>query len=645
MTMLDRMRRHKNWLKWSLALVVLAFVIFYIPDFLNSSTSSTTGVAPAKEVVAEVEGHTVTAGEFQRRYQAQLQAYQSSYGNQMNVQLLKQLGIDRQILQQLIDERAALAEATRRGITVSDEELARQIFAIPAFQENGRFAGEKAYEAVLRSQRPPLTKAEFERNLRESLMVERLRTAVTDWLSVSDADLEREYRQRNEKVKLQVVSVPMSGFLAKVSATDAEVGARYESRKEDYRVGEKRKVRFLLIDGEQARNRTTVPVADIERFYNDNISQYSTPEQVHARHILFKTEGKDEAAVRSQAEDVLKQVKAGGDFAALAKKYSEDEASKEQGGDLDYFGRGRMVPEFETAAFAMAAGETSDLVKSSFGFHIIRVEDKKAGTTRSLDDARLEITDQLKFRLAQDAIATQARTLAARIKTPADLDTVAKEIGATVTESGFFLPQEPVPGLGGAPQVSQTAFSLADGAVSEPLSSPRGPVFVTVSGKQASRVPALDEVRERVRQDLTTERAKALATEKAQALAASLRTAKDFAAAAKAQGFEAKETPLVARESPIPDIGVSPEVDKAAFSLPVGGVSEAITTTAGAAVVRVAERDEVTPARLAEARGAFRRELENEQRGQFFAAYMGKAKQKMAITINDEALKRVLANQ
>lgn len=645
MTMLDRMRRHKNWLKWSLALVVLTFVIFYIPDFLNRNGTSSPVAAPAKEVVADVDGHTVTAGEFQRRYQAQIQAYQSSYGDQMNIQLLKQLGIDRQILQQLIDERAALAEATRRGIKVSDEELAQQIFAIPAFQQNGRFAGEAQYEAVLRSQRPPLTKAEFEQNLRDGLMVERLRTAVTDWLSIPDAEIEKAFRLRNEKVKLQVVSVPMASFAAKVTVTDADISARYESHKEEYRTGERRKVRFLLLDLEQTRSRTTVPVADIERFYNENINLYSTPEQVHARHILLKTEGKDEAVVRTQAEEVLKQVKAGGDFAALAKKYSEDDGSKANGGDLDYFGKGRMVPEFEAAAFAMSVGQTSELVKSSFGFHIIRVEDKKAGTTRTLDDARAEIADQLKFRAAQAAIASQARTLEARLKTPADLDKVAKEVGATVAESGFFLAQEPIPGLGGAPQVAQTAFTLADGAVSGPLSSPRGPVFVTVTGKQAPYVPKLDEVKERVRQDVVNERATALATERARTLAATLKNAKDFTAAAKAAGTEAKETPLIAREAAIPEVGVSPEVDKVAFALPVGGVSDAIATKTGAVVVRVAERDEVTPEKLAAARSGFRRDLENEQRGQFFASYMSKAKQKMTITVNDEVVKRVLGNQ
>src|ERR671929_1547856 len=158
MTMLDRMRRHRNWLKWSLGLVCLAFVIFYIPDFLRGTGAD----AASGETIARVEGREITSGEFRRTYQAQLQAYRSAYGGNMSEQLLKQLGIDQQILQQMVDERAALAEADRLGIKVSDEEVRQRIFAMPAFQENGAFIGEQRYQQGLRMERPPLTASGFE---------------------------------------------------------------------------------------------------------------------------------------------------------------------------------------------------------------------------------------------------------------------------------------------------------------------------------------------------------------------------------------------------------------------------------------------------------------------------------------------------
>jgi peptidyl-prolyl cis-trans isomerase D len=638
MTMLDRMRRHKAWLKWSLGLVVLAFVVFYIPDFLTPQI--TVGAAPG-EVIAEVNGEELTAGEFQRRYTSQVQSYRTAYGAAISPQMLKQLGIDQQILQQMVDEQAALAEAQRQGIRVSDEELAQQIFAIPGLQENGRFVGEATYERILQSQNPPMTKSEFEENLRRSMMIDKLRSALTDWMVVSDEEIEREFKLRNEKVKLQVVALTADKFRDKVTVTDADVSTYFDAHKAEYRKGEQRKVKMLLLDRQQIHDKTIVPPADIQRAYNDNIQQYQTPEQVRASHILLKTEGKTEADVRKVAEDVLKQVKAGGDFAELAKKYSEDEGSKANGGDLDYFTRGRMVPEFETAAFSLQPGQVSDLVKSQFGFHIIKVIDKKAAVTRTLDEVKPQIEDQLKFERADQQIAQRAAELAAKIKTAADLDREAKSAGLQVVESGFFAKEDPVPGLGAAPQVATAAFELKDNAVSAPIPSPRGTVFVTVTGKKDPYVPMLDEVKERVRQDLIRVRATELSRQRAGEIAAALKSAKDFAAAAKAQGLEAKDTELVARNAALPDIGVNPEVDKVAFSLPVNGVSDPISTGDGTVIIRVAERDEVTPDELKKDKETFRSQLLNERRNLFYSAYMTKVKEKMNIQINNDVVTRV----
>ena len=321
MTMLDRMRRHKGWLKWSLALVVLTFVVFYIPDFLTTST----GAAPS-EMLAEVEGEPITVGAFTRRYNAQVNAYRNAYGGQINDQLIKQLGIDRQILNQLVDEEAMVAESRKQGITVSDVEIRERILALPGFQQNGKFIGEQRYRQLLQCQNPPMTTADFEKSLRRALQIEKLRNALTGWMSVSDAEVAAEFRKRNEKVKLDVVPVTADAFKTQVTASDAEIAAAFEKSKDRYRIGEKRKIKYALLNVDQVRQTIVVPEAEIAAFYQQNLSQYQTPAQVRASHILFKTEGKDEKAVQAKAEEVLKMAKApGADFAALAKKFSEDD--------------------------------------------------------------------------------------------------------------------------------------------------------------------------------------------------------------------------------------------------------------------------------------------------------------------------------
>jgi peptidyl-prolyl cis-trans isomerase D len=633
------MRRHRNWLKWSLGLVCLAFVIFYIPDFLRSTGADAAG----SDTVAVVQGDQIRADEFRRTYQAQLQSYRAAYGGNMNEGLLKQLGIDQQILQQMVDERAALAEADRLGVKISDQEVAQRIYSIPAFQENGTFIGQQRYQQLLASQRPPLTTAEFEDNVRRSLAVDKLRQSLTEWVSVSDKELEQEYRRRNDKVKLAVVAFNADRYRPDVTASDADVSAYFNAHTADFKIPEKRKVRYVLIDVDALRAKVNVPPADVERAYNENIEQYTTPEQVRASHILLKTEGKDDAAVKAKAEDVLKQAKApGADFAALAKKYSEDEANAKNGGDLDFFGKGRMVPEFDRVAFSMEPGQVSDLVKTEYGYHIIKLTDKKPGGTKKLDEVRQQLIEQLAFDRAQTQAAALAETLEKQVKKPADLDTVAKAQGLTVQETGLFGRDEPIFGVGSAPEMTARAFSMNPGEVSGALRTGRGFAFETVTEKKDGYVPKLDEVKDKVREEVVKQKAKEMAKTQAEALAAKLKTAPDFEKAAKAANVDVKTTELLTRDSPLPEIGSAPDVIDAAFKLPEGAVSDPVSTDAGAAVFKVVEKHESSPQDLTANKESFREELLNDRKNRFFSSYMQKAKQKMKISVNREALKRVV---
>jgi len=638
MTMLDRMRQHRNWLKWSLAIVAVAMVIFFIPNFMRNPSGS----AAAGGAVAVVEGREIRSDEFQRTYQAQIQAYRSAYGANMSDQLLRQLGVEQQILQQMVDERAALAEADRLAIRVSDDEVKQRILAIPSFQDKGVFIGEQRYRQILSMQRPPMTPSEFEDAVRRSLVVDKLRTSLTEWLSIPDKELEQEYRRRNDKVKLAVVSFPNDSFRPDVSATDAEITSYFDAHKDDFRIPEKRKIRYLLVDVEAIRSKTVVPAADIERAYNDRITEYTTPEQVRASHILLKTEGKDEAAVRAQAEEVLKKAKAGADFAALAKQYSQDESNAPNGGDLDYFGRGRMVPEFDAVVFAMEPGQISDLVKTTFGFHIIKLVEKKTGSTRSLEEVRPQLQDQLSIERAQTQASTLANSLRTRITKASDLDAVAKDQGFSVQESDWFARDEPVLGLGASPELGARTFAMNQGDIAGPIQTGRGFVFASLIAKQDAYVPKVDEVKERVRSEVVRNKAKEFGLKKAAEVAAKLKGAADFDKAVQAAGFKAQTTEMITRDSPIPDLGMAAEVTEAAFTLAPGTVSQPIATDTGSAVIKVLEKQEVTPQELEANKQKFRDDLLADRRNRFFAAYMTKAKQKMRIEVNREAVQKLV---
>ncbi|MGE0364085.1 MAG: peptidyl-prolyl cis-trans isomerase [Vicinamibacterales bacterium] len=637
MTMLDRMRRHKGWLKWSLALVILTFAFFFVP----SNGVTTAGISP-DQVLADVNGEPITVAQFQRRYSAQLNAYRQAYGGQISEPMLRQLGIDQQILQSLVDEQAVAVEAARQNLAVTDVEVRQRILSLPAFIENGVFIGEARYRQLLSAQNPPLSTREFEDQLRSAILQEKLRTSVTGWMSVADGEVDAEYKRRNEKVKLELVQLTADGFRNQVAVTPADIQARFDANKETYRIGEKRKVRYALVEVDKVRERVEVPDADIQAFYDQNKAQYTTEGRVRASHILLKTEGKDEAAVRARAEELLKQARAGADFAALAKANSEDEGSAANGGDLNYFGRGQMVPEFEQAAFALKAGDISDVVKTSFGFHIIKVVESQPEVTRPLADVTPEILDQLKWQKAQQQAEQDAIAMEASIKTAADLDRIARERGLAVVESPLFLRDEPIGDLGASPDLAARAFTMKDGEVTPRLRVTRGWVFATPAGKQDSYLPQLAEVAERVREDAVRDKATELLKARAAGIADQLKKATDFTAAAKRAGFEAKASELVARGAALPDIGVNAEVEKAVFDLPVGGVAGPIATPNGQVIARVAERADVTPAQLAEGRDALRQELVNQQRDRFFAAYMAKAKQALKIGIRQDLLAQLM---
>jgi peptidyl-prolyl cis-trans isomerase D len=635
MTMLDRMRRHKGWLKWSLGIVVATFILLYVPSFLSPTGI---GAAPG-DMLATVEGRVVTVGTWQRAYQQQVMALQSSYGSAINDQMLKQLGVAQQVLQQLVDEEAMTAEAERLDLTVTDGELAERLKRMPMLQRDGQFVGHALYQQFLQSQRPPLSTAEFERLLRQQLQAEKLEQAVAGWIQVSQAEVDAEFRRRNEKVKLDLAVFTADQFRAGITPTDAEVEAHFAANRETYRVPDKRRVKYLAVDPEALRSRSTVTPQETEARYRQNIQMYSTPEQIRASHILFKTEGKDEAAVRRQAEGILARVKAGGDFAALARQYSEDDGSKVNGGDLDYFGKGAMVAAFEDAAWALDVGATSDLVKSDFGFHIIRLTDRRAATTKTLDEVRLQIEDQIRWEKAQTEASRLAGELEGDIDDPSDLERVAGEHGLKVSDSGLFSREEPLAGLGFAPAVTAEAFRLEIGQVSGLLRTSQGFAFIAVDEAKPTYLPEIAEVRDRVVEDVIRDKAVALARTRAETVS---RAGGRFAAAARAAGVTVKSTELITRDTPLPDVGVSAAVDAVVFDLKTGETSAPIATPNAVVVARVTDREDVTDAAIEAGRAALKAELLQQRRNAFFGAYMTKAKQKMAIQFNENALNVVL---
>ena len=630
--MLDSMRRHKGWLKWSLFLVCLAFVFLYVPSFVQPVPQTATGALT--DVLAQVGSQEITVGEFQTLYRRQLQNYQAQSGGQITTEILQSMGIDRQLLQQMIDEYAALQEATRLGVTVSDAEVRESIVSIPAFQQNGQFIGEEAYVQMLRMQTPPMSPGQFEETVRRSLMLQRLQAAVTDWITVADEDLQREHVRRNERVRVSAISFRADDFREGIDATDEDVAALFETSPNDYLVPEKRQLRFVLIDVPALKDSFAPSDGEVQAYYDSNLDGYSDPVSLRASHILLRTEGQDAADVQAQAESIIAEARGGADFAELARQYSEDEGTKEAGGDLGPIAPGQMVPEFEGAAFALEQDEISDPVTSMFGVHVIKATEKSGGTTQSLDQVRDTIVDVLKQESAAVRADALAQAIAAEITGAADLDSAARRRGLEPQESGFAALGEPILGLGFSSEVTTQAFQLDEGQVAGPIQTPTGPAFVTVTGIQDPYVPPLTEVEPRVRDDVIRRKAFIAAQERAATVATLLQGADDFTEAAEAEELEVNASGLIARGAAVPGVGVNVEVEEMAFSLTAGDTSDPVLTGNSAIIVHVHERQEAADADFQANREQLRSEIISERQGQFFAAYMENAKTRITVNID-----------
>ena len=353
MTMLDRMRRHRGWLKWSLALWSSRLCCSTSPVSCATAPQGAAG----NSVVADVEGREITAAQFRRVYQQQMQAYRQSYGANVDDKLLKQLGIDQRIVQQMIQEEASLAEAARLGHQGERRRGAR------AHPGAAGVPGERPVHRrpALPPAPPDAVAADAPRRVRGPGPPQHRRREAAGGADRLDdrrrrATSSTSSSSATSRSRSQVVNFPADKFREGLVATDAEVAKHFEDHKES--LPDRREAQGPLPDdrpGSAARSRPRSPASRSSAPTTTTSSSTSTPEQVRASHILLKTEGKDDAAVKKQAEDLLAQIKKGANFEELAKKNSQDEGSAVKGGDLDFFGKGRMVPEFDKAAFALPA--------------------------------------------------------------------------------------------------------------------------------------------------------------------------------------------------------------------------------------------------------------------------------------------------
>jgi peptidyl-prolyl cis-trans isomerase D len=505
-----------------------------------------------------------------------------------------------QILQQLVFQKEMDYEAKRMGITVSNEETVDRIrLYLPTAFNGGNPVPLDEYTAQVQ-QRFQMPVPTFEELIRQALLEEKFRKLVTDGISVGPTELQDEFRYKNEKVKLDYALIKPEDLEAKISPDEAEIKSYYEKNKLTYQVPEKRSVHYGLVDVNQIRQSLQIPDDQLKVQYQQNIQQYQVPNRVHVEHILLMTANKPDAEVeetRKKAEDILQQLKKGAKFEELAKKYSEDPGSKDKGGDIGWIGQGQTVPEFEKTAFSLSPGQLSDLVKTQYGFHIIKVLEKETAHTKPFEEVKDSIRTPLLLSEADKKASDIADQLSAAIRASnkVSLDDLAKQYHLTVGQTRPVSATDPLLELGNSQDVKDAIFRLHQGELSLPIRSDRGYVILSLKDIQPAHPGSLEEVRDKVITDYKRLKSAEMAKSKADELVKRVKAGEKFEAASKALGLDPKTSDSIARDGSIPAAASGKQLG-AAFNLKNGEVGAPLNLGQNWLVYQVTEKQEPNPA-------------------------------------------------
>lgn len=631
------MREWMKYLKWILWFVVATFIIALFFDF---GSINQFGRAQDK-VAVSVGNEEVTYDEFRRQYQTLESRYRQMFGEQYNADMAKQFNLPQQALDQLINRRILLLEADKVGLLATDGEVQQAILDYPVFQDaSGKFIGRARVIEILRQNQ--MSEKEFAEAVREDVLLEKLNNVLAQTSYLSDADLEKAWRDQNEKAKLRYLHLPGATAAATVPVSDAELQAYFTVNSGKYRLGEQRVVDYVLVDINKLRTELKVDDAEVRAFYDQNRKDYERPEQVRARHVLLRIKPeRDEAATLAAARAALARLQSGEDFAAVARELSDDEGTKPNGGDLGFFGRGQMVKPFDDAVWSAQIGALVGPVKTDFGYHLIQVQEKKAGGLQPFEQVQAPIRSRLINeripQVAEGRAKEIARKLAdAKVKTAEEFKAFAAKEGLTVETTQPFGRDDVPSGVGRSAEFNTAAFEKLSGdQISEPIKIGRGWAILRLQAVNAPRMQELAEVRDRVRVEVQGQKQRAAARLRLEQIRSQIASGqKDLAAAAQELGIEVKESESISRTGNIEGLGSAQAMVEAALGMEVGGLSQPVETSSGAVLFQVMERNRFEKTTYETQKAEIRKSEEDKRLSQLTTALIEQRRRDLAPQID-----------
>ena len=556
--MLSLMRKHAG--TWMIKVILGAIVVVFVFWGVGSYTSRQAGR------VAKVNGTIITLDDYRASYNNLIEQVRQSFGNNLNEELIRMLQLRKRALDQLVDKVLMLQAAEKLKLTVSDEELAEFIRNIGAFQSAGVFDSGRYLNALNRSR---LTPEAFEVQQREALIIDKLQTLITGSIKVPDLEVRQWYLWNNAEVDIDYLVLEPQRY-KDIKLTDEEIRNYFEQHKDSYKTDPGVKVRYLYFKPEDYAARVTLAEDDIRDYYESNLDEFNIPKTVEARHILIKADpnvkAEQDESARKKAEEIFKLAKEGQDFAELARKYSEG-PTKDRGGYLGTFRREEMIKPFSDKAFSMNAGDISEPVRTTFGWHIIKVEKVNPAKTLTLDEAQADIRKKLEADRSKNMAYDEAEAAYDAAFEKQNLDRIAAEHNLQIRATQLFTQKNPPKEIKNPARFAAEAFNLPLNEISTVQDFGDGYYLLEVVDKVEPQIPELKAVEQKVSDDLLKERQDQRAREEADLLLTELKNGQALASLSQKFKIPVKQTGFFKRNGSIPGIGAESDIARMAFKL------------------------------------------------------------------------------
>ena len=631
--MLQAFRKHAYSWTIRVLLLILGGIFTF---FFGGLGSYFTRVRP----VATVDGQRILPDQIDQEVIKVRNSITNRYGQNAGT-MLEGLNLRQMAVGELIQQILITKEAHRLGLEISDENLEKVIESQTAFQLGGRF-DVLQYQNVLRSN--DLEPADYERDTRDQILTDTLRLMISNAVQMSAPEARDEFNQFNEKVSLAYIEVPYANFTTGIQPTDKELSKFYEENKDLFHEPERAKIVFIRYDPAAVVGKTPPGDEAIGEYYQRNLeTTFTHPREVRARHILISVPPDatpaQRTAAKAKADKILQELNAGGDFAKLAKQYSDDPGTKNNGGDLGSFRRGEMVKPFEDAAFKLQPGQL-DIVESQFGYHVLRLDAALPAHTDTLEEARSRIVAALKLREGGEVARQDADQDVAAALVGHSPDELAKKRGLVVVETPYFTQNETLKGAEDNPKLAQTAFALKPGQIRRITNGPV-PFLVKVLDHKPARIPPLNEIKDLVRQTLIRVTAESKANEAATAMLKQIKTASDFGAVAAENHLQVRTTGDFPRSSrTVPGVGTVPEATEGAAAVPTlpGVIDRVIESGGNSFIFEAISRTPPSEEEWKSAGPAFTEQLLERRQAAAWLNFVGELKGRAQIVVHGDEI-------